>query len=513
MSITPLIGILASAMAAGGGPPPPTGDALYANVLLIQEFWSPKDLSGTPKTLEIRGRDAAPIYNEQVRWDTSKFKFGTRSMRCHEGGEGYIAGPRGNTIDFGTSDWCIEFWTAANSEPSPTGYWYGAWQTLSNKRHMRIGYNPTTNVVFVEISINGTGTGVVTASFDLDTDGVSPATMWDGNFHHIAVRRHGANIDVYVDGLRGSVTGNISTNPVWVNTNANDYNILIGASCNSNVDNDPDNGLECWMDEFRLTIGVPRYTGASFTPPTTIFGRNVTDDPDFANVALLLDFEGEWGCKYYGNQSGVEDAFRPYNLTQDQWINDRFQSDPNTLGYVARNAASNVWNFDSGDFTIEVFKWRGSIAATRTMVANYQTTDGERGWRFVTLGNSNSFGLQWSTDGLDASVVTESCGNLTAFIGSSTLDSATEYDLCIERQGSNLYFYVDGVLVRTASISGAIFDPGVNNIFLGIGRSVSGTGSSGAANGQIKAVRITKGVARYGGGNYTPPTLPLPKST
>lgn len=507
---------LAGVFAQGGGAAPPPGDIYFDDTLFLQEFLSPLDLSGNAFPIEIRGRDSvASALGEGVYPDTSKFRFGTQSMKCHEGGEAYVAGPRidvSTNLDLGTGNFCIEFWMAGNAEPSVTGYWYGSWRTLSSQRHMRIGYNPTSNQVICEVSTTGANT--ISANFDCDTDGVSVATLWDGNFHHIAVTRNGGDLHVYVDGIRGATAGSLGSNAIFFPTTAGGYSAIIGASCNSNVFEQPDNGIDCWIDEFRFTKGISRYSGASFTPPSTIFGRNVTDDPDFANVELLLDFEGRWGFEFWSNAAGIASYFSQDTNQDDQWKNGRFSSSANTIGVVAAEStlATNAWSLGSGDFTIELFGWKGSLATGRTMVANYRAADGQRGWRMRTGGTSNSFVFDWSTDGLAGTVVSESCGNLTSFIGSATLNSTTEYDLCIERHGSNLNFYVDGVLVRTATISGSIFDPGSGNPYLGIGRSVGVGGTADSSSGEKKCVRITKGVARYQTADYTVPSLPLPKS-
>lgn len=507
--MTNLVGPIAASLLAFNQLPLP--DPSFSSVLLVHEFAMPDDLSSNAQAVTFRIGTA----QHNCYPDTSKKKFGNQSAYFLNQNAalrvgGYAASNAIN--DLGTGNWTIEFWFARNSEPSATGYFYGNWRTLNDRRHMRIGYNPTTNAFTIEVSPTGTSS-IVSASFDCDTDGVTVATAFDGNFHHIAVVRNGADLDIYVDGIRGSVRGNIAANGVYYPTANDAYPVNIGCATNTNSGTQPDNGVgDFWMDEFRITKGVARYSGTSFSVPTTRFGRSVGDDPDFASVTVLLDFEGYWGPVYYGNQGLTVGRIGLGIFSDFDFYRDGLAlTAANTGQLIFQDTVSPDWGFGSGDFCVELFGVKGSFTSGRTWVGNYGNVNGERGWAVRTGGTSNSFLLEYTTDGITP--ITVSCGaSLLPVTASASLDSATEYDLCVERQGTNLRFFVNGFLVRTVGFTDTIFDPGAANNFLSILCKTSAAGArQDAYSGELKGVRVTR-AARYGGSNYTPPTLPLPKS-
>lgn len=77
-------------------------------------------------------------------------------------------------------------------------------------------------------------------------------------WHHIALTRSGSTVSLWLNGVlvgTYSFSGTVGANAIWA----------IGAF--DNTQSDPMRGF---IDEFRLTKGVARYTSA-FTPPTAAF--------------------------------------------------------------------------------------------------------------------------------------------------------------------------------------------------------------------------------------------------
>lgn len=143
------------------------------------------------------------------------------------------------------------------------------------------------------------------------------------------------------------------------------------------------------------------------------------------------------------------------------------------------------------------------FAVNRTSLCNWNGVDGERGWRVSSSGTINEdVKFYYTTDGTLATEVG---------LGLVNLNTSTEYNICIEREGSNLYFYVDGVLIDTQTISATIHAASTANTSLSVGAMGDETSRSNGMTGYLKGVRVTKGVARYGGSNYTVPSIPLPK--
>ena len=83
--------------------------------------------------------------------------------------------------------------------------------------------------------------------------------MGTGTWYSFAVVRSGNAWYGYVDGVRTTLAASTS------GTVHNDTNSLrIGGDSNGRV-------VDGWLDEIRITKGVARYTGASYTPTTEAF--------------------------------------------------------------------------------------------------------------------------------------------------------------------------------------------------------------------------------------------------
>lgn len=81
----------------------------------------------------------------------------------------------------------------------------------------------------------------------------------DTNWHHLAVTKQGTTLSAYVDGARtGSATYS--------------SNLYCSVLCEIGQYT-PNNNLRWngYVDDFRVTLGVARYTGATYTVPTAAF--------------------------------------------------------------------------------------------------------------------------------------------------------------------------------------------------------------------------------------------------
>lgn len=158
------------------------------------------------------------------------------------------------------------------------------------------------------------------------------------------------------------------------------------------------------------------------------------------------------------------------------------------------------WQFN-GDFTLEFFGVKfASITTLQGLAGHTNGVSGNIGWAFLFRGGDTpkTLNFQWSTDG--------STNNSQIVAWTPTLNQA--YNICVERSGTTLRFYVDGAFLGSITVSGTTFN---STSALAVGAANSGGGSK--LNGRLKAVRITKGVARYATNtSYTVPSLPLPTS-
>ena len=79
----------------------------------------------------------------------------------------------------------------------------------------------------------------------------------------MAVSRESTNLRMFVNGTQLGSTFNIGTNSIFNSTT----NFRLGAIFVSGAVYSP-NSLDGYVDEFRLSVGTPRYTG-NFAPPST----------------------------------------------------------------------------------------------------------------------------------------------------------------------------------------------------------------------------------------------------
>ena len=477
--------LLSSIMSSGGAAPPPTGDANIASVVLLMEMYPVYDEG--PGGNNLFGDHSSTTVS---RTDPRELKPGIFSSL---GGlinddrlELFTSFSREATaLDLGSSNFCLEAWVKNSVEPTENSYIAGTWDIAQgSRRSFVLFYAISTNQITATVRI--VGNTEFTATFDLDTDGVTLAQFFDNNWHHVAMTRTGDTLRVFVDGILGGVTATITAAAALNTSVLSNYNFRVG-SITTNFNEE--NSWKGAIDELRLTSGVARYS-AAFTPPTAIFPRDVAGDADYASVLLLTGFANPAGIWTYPND--LPEPRVPISIMGE-------------LGYNGNSTIQGIWfppkddwNLGSGNFTIELF----GITAYTTMdiaLGHGSGASGNIGWS-VRSGNGSRYSFVYSDDG---TVET------TAFSSSTSQTADTEHDIAIVRSGTDLHLFIDGVLDTTEAISGSIFNPQAR---LGIGNGFDTNDSVNTSFnwiGKIRAIRITKGVARHTAA-YTVPTLPLP---
>ena len=228
---------------------------------------------------------------------------------------------------------------------------------------------------------------------------------------------------------------------------------------------------------------------------SVVSGQLITQagDPHFANVVSLLHFNDnitdEKGKTWtrYGSSATYTTGAVAGN-----------KSIVNTNGYTQTNHHSD-FNFGSGDFTIECFiKFNtSSTGGIYRGIVGKETTTSNRSFAIFTMDDNNRvvFSVFFSNDSAETKV------------SDSILSAGQWYHIAICRDGTTLRYFVNGVVVHSATVGSlAVRD---NNKKLTVG-SIYENGYA-PLDGAIDEFRITKGVARYTA-NFTPPILPFPNS-
>ena len=178
-------------------------------------------------------------------------KFGATSALFNDGA---IQVPDSASMELGSAPWCIEWWQWSSSGGGGIlGKYFSATPAFPIPIAIRCTGTTGSERVSVRISSDG-----VTYGFDQEFPSSGGGAWALSAWNHIAVVFDGSAITVYSDGVsQGSAacsTAVRNTGDEW----------QIGRDKSSGA------YMNGYLDDIRVTIGVPRYT-ANFTPPTSAF--------------------------------------------------------------------------------------------------------------------------------------------------------------------------------------------------------------------------------------------------
>lgn len=206
--------------------------------------------------LHFDGTDGATTFTDEkgVTWtangnaqlDTAQFKFGTASLLLDGTGD-FVTAADAAGWHF-KSDFTIECWIRLNSTTGTqtiAGQWGGA-----GTRSWLLQLTSTS----LSLACSTTGTNVII---------VSGTTSFSTNtWYHIAAVRFANIIYLFVDGVMIASANTVAG--FFFNSS-----LLLYIGMNDDGDQQLFNG---WIDEFRITNGVARYT-REFTPASAAFGE------------------------------------------------------------------------------------------------------------------------------------------------------------------------------------------------------------------------------------------------
>jgi hypothetical protein len=217
-------------------------------------------------------------------------------------------------------------------------------------------------------------------------------------------------------------------------------------------------------------------------------------DPNFANVSVLLHFDGSNGSTTFKDSSNNNLTMTAAGNAQISTTQSKFGG---ASGYFDGNgdsvtaSANNLFAFGTGDFTIEVWLYSLDSGST-TQRGFFDTRTTQFGAGIMLRENGNGF-LAFVS-------------GATAISTSTGRSSSTWQHIAVVRKGSALTLYINGVSSGTATTSANLTQNGLR-----ISGFVDTQSSPYAYNGYIDDLRVTKGVARYTA-NFTAPSAAFPDS-
>lgn len=471
-------------------------DSYYNNVTLLLHM--DDGVAATPTRKDSSPYNFTPVLinDPQVTILYSKFGWKSSDMKTIFGPDSYWY-PYTIQHDLLGGDFTVECWIFLTS-------------TVDGKRIAASGggavtYN-TTNGIHWALLLRNSGGNLELAIYT--TSGVNRVTTTGtitlNRWNHVAASVSGTTVYVSINGVVES--GTIST----VQRPSTNPNLTIGNIFGDSTASNS-TAFDGYMDEFRITKGVARYT-SNFTPPSGPLpypdaipvAADPTTDPQFSNVSLLLAMNGaNNSTSFIDSSSNNFTVTRNGNLsitTSERLFN-------NSSGYfntVYNNANhayltiphNNAFEFDSGDFTIEFFALFTEFGGSTICIYNKGAIriDGDRfngGRLYLTVIDSTSTNL-----------FNSSAYNIEG------IPVGTWHHFALTREGNTFRTFLNGVVRGTVTSSNAI-QSSSSTMFIGAANAAS----NGFSNfyGYLSNFRITKGVARYTS-NFTPSLYAFPTS-
>ena len=233
------------------------GDVNFPYVKWLSPF---DGTNGATSTTDESDINATVTFQGSSTISTAQSKFGGSSLYSPNANPAgvYVAGA-GSTIDL-TADFTFEWWfhriQVSLSNNQMVGPIYGqASTTTCASKGLLIGYKSSTYADQSAIYCSSNGSSWNVAS-NVALGAGSLGTV--GQWVHMAMVRSGSDWSYYVDGTR-TYTGSLGSSTI----SAPGTNIVLGKSW------DAESQMEGYWDDFRISVGLARYTGASFTVPTT----------------------------------------------------------------------------------------------------------------------------------------------------------------------------------------------------------------------------------------------------
>jgi len=227
-----------------------TGDAYYPQVAALLHF---DGTNGNTTITDNSKNNLAVTSVNGAAISTAQSKFGGASA-FFDGTNDYVSIPANSIFQF-DGDFTVECWfncTAANFSSGLIGLFGRNTYAFNNGGFPRIEFNSAAKA---------------SLTYAANTTIVGTTTVTVNTWHHIAVVRYSGVIAFYLNGVsQGSATYSTSIPAT--------YDVLIGNAPWSSVY--PNLYFQGYIDEFRITNGYARYTGA-FTPPTAAFSNTGGD--------------------------------------------------------------------------------------------------------------------------------------------------------------------------------------------------------------------------------------------
>ena len=146
------------------------------------------------------------------------------------------------------------------------------------------------------------------------------------------------------------------------------------------------------------------------------------------------------------------------------------------------------WYWD-GDFTIDGWFYWNSVAASTTLLSQFETEDDIKGWRLEWQLGATTLNFGMTT----AATYGGPSGFNVSVVWTPTIN--TWYHIAVTKSGTTYRIYVDGIEETSSVVAVALVNM-ANDLYIGARRGYAAQNHF-AFNGYIDELRISKGIARW----------------
>ena len=233
------------------------GDAHFPKVEALLPF---DGTNGATSTTDLSDRGNTVTFANTAQISTAQSKFGGSSLLL-DGDSDYVDLPQA-TNQLVSEDFTIEFWFRINSGAgSETVGLFGSYYTGGSGKGMLMQSTATYNQVFFQWHY-----GASDWAYLNQTQGTR-TSLSNNTWYHVAVTRSGSTWRLFLNGAQeDSVTQSSYITDSGSTTRLGNYGPSGTAS----------HGLNGYIEDFRITRGVARYT-SNFTAPTSAHPTSTGD--------------------------------------------------------------------------------------------------------------------------------------------------------------------------------------------------------------------------------------------
>lgn len=388
------------------------------------------------------------ISNAQYKWGSTSAYF--------DGSGDYLRASSQPT--FGTNDFTIEFWVYPVSTTGLQGY---------------IDFRPAQGVYPCIYQTGGTLNYYVSTGDRISSANAVTAGKW----HHIALARRGTSTKLFCNGIQVGSTY----------SDSNSYaapSFYMGTTFDGYYAN-------AYFDDVRVTNGTALYVN-NFAPPAAPINSELSIDPYFSNVSLLLKMDGANNSTTFTDSSLTPKAVlakgnAKISTTQSKFSGSSAYFDGVSSTYLAIPAVG--LPIGAGDFTIEMWANFANPSAYQYFCASSSMTGG---YFQMALNGMASNAIGIGRTNVDWPLV---------FSGHNMVAN-TWYHIAICRANGVARCFINGNQIGSSITDSTNFTIGVSEFHIGH------QDANGTMTGYLDDFRLTN-AARYTA-NFLPPTISHP---